>query len=95
MTDGVAVVDLPEEITKDPHPLWASYLVGHFISDAPHIVKVHATVNRLWTSKEKPAKIDAQFINPKTVLFRVEDKQMRIKVLKRHFWHIADFPLVV
>ncbi|KAF3557014.1 hypothetical protein F2Q69_00013174 [Brassica cretica] len=95
MTDGVAVVDLPEEITKDPHPLWASYLVRHFISDAPHIVKVHATVNRLWTSKEKPAKFDAQFINPKTVLFCVEDKQIRIRVLKRHFWHIVDVPLVV
>lgn len=95
LTDGVAIVDLPEEITKDPNPLWASYLVGHFISDAPHIAKVHATVNRLWNTKDKPAKIDAQFINPKTVLFRIEDKQMRLKVLKRHFWHIADVPLVV
>ncbi|KAF8051440.1 hypothetical protein N665_1725s0002 [Sinapis alba] len=92
---GGVVVDFLEEITKDPTPLWTSYLVEHFISHAPHIVKVHATINQLWTSKEKPAKIDVQFINPKTVLFCVEDKQMRLRILKRYFFHIADIPLVV
>ncbi|CAN7107293.1 unnamed protein product, partial [Brassica rapa subsp. narinosa] len=65
MQDGVAVVDLPEEVTLDSKPLWASYVVGHFIGDAPHIGKVHATANRLWTTKEKPSMIDAQFIAPK------------------------------
>lgn len=56
---------------------------------------MHATVNRLWTSNEKPSKVDAQFIGPKTALFRVEDQQMRARILRRHFWHIADVPLVV
>lgn len=64
MKVGVAVVDLPEEVTVDSKLLWASYVVGHFIGDAPHIGKVHATVNRLWTSKEKPAMINAQFFCP-------------------------------
>lgn len=96
LADGVAVVDLPEDLTADSKPLWSSYVVGHFIGDAPpHIGKVHATVNRLWTSKEKPEKVDAQFIAPKTVLFRIEDQQMKARVLRRHFWHIADIPLVV
>lgn len=39
--------------------------------------------------------IDAQFLSPKTVLFRIENEQMRKRVLRRHFWHIADIPLVV
>lgn len=47
MQEGVAVVDLPEEVEKDSKPLWESYVVGHFIEDVPHIGKVHATVNRL------------------------------------------------
>lgn len=96
LQDGVAVVDLPEDLTVDSKPLWASYIVGHFIGETPpHIGKVHATVNRLWSSKEKPTKIDAQFIAPKTVLFRIEDQHMKARVLRRHFWHIADIPLVV
>lgn len=96
LQDGVAVVDLPEDLTVDPKPLWSSYIVGYFIGDAsPHIGKVHATVNRLWSSKDKPAKIDAQFIAPKTVLFRIDDQHMKARVLRRHFWHIADIPLVV
>ncbi|KAF8047324.1 hypothetical protein N665_3094s0003 [Sinapis alba] len=95
INDGVVVVDFLEEVTKDPTPLWTSYLVGHFISHAPRIVKVHATVNRLWTSKEKPAKINVQFINPKTIPFYVDDKQMRLRILKRHSFHVADVPLVV
>ncbi|VVB04667.1 unnamed protein product [Arabis nemorensis] len=56
--------------------------------------KVHATVNRLWSS-DKSSRIDAQFVNPKTVLFRVEDSHMRQRILKRHFWHIGEVPLVV
>ena len=93
---GVAVVDLPEDLTVDSKLLWSSYIVGHFIGDAPpHIWKVHATVNRLWYLKEKPAKIYAQLIVPKTILFRIEDQHMKARVLRRHFWHIADIPLVV
>ena len=65
MQEGVAVVDLPEKVTNDSKPLSESYVVGHFIGDASHIGKVHASVNRLWTTKEKPSMIDAQFIAPK------------------------------
>ncbi|XP_020883532.1 uncharacterized protein LOC110229061 [Arabidopsis lyrata subsp. lyrata] len=69
--------------------------MGHFIGDAPHIGKVHATVNRIWASPEKSSMIDAQFLSSKTVLFRIDDDQVRQRVLRRHFWHIADIPLVV
>ncbi|KAL0689488.1 hypothetical protein Bca4012_089166 [Brassica carinata] len=62
---GVASVDLPEELLSDSEPLWSAYIVGHFMGDAPHIGKVHAIVNRIWSFPDKPAKIDAQFISPK------------------------------
>lgn len=35
MQDGMAVVDLLEEVTADSKTLWAPYIVGHFIGDAP------------------------------------------------------------
>ncbi|CAL9248121.1 unnamed protein product [Arabidopsis halleri] len=93
--DGAIEVELPPELTTDSQPLRSKFIVGHFIGDAPHIGKVHATVKRLWSSQDKPSRIDTQFLNPKTVLFRIEDDQMRLRILRRHFWHIADIPLVV
>lgn len=92
---GVASVDLPKELLSDSEPLWSAYIVGHFMGDAPHIGKVHAIVNRIWSFPEKPVKIDAQFISPKTVLFRIDNPQLKARVLKRNFWHIADVPIVV
>lgn len=56
---------------------------------------VHATVNRIWSSVEEKSMIDAQFLSPKTVLFKIENDQLRQRVLRRHFWHIANIPLVV
>lgn len=92
---GIASVDLPEALLSDSQPLWSAYIVGHFMGDAPHIGKVHAIVNRIWSFPDRPAKIDAQFISPKTVLFRIDNPQLKDRVLKRTFWHIADIPIVV
>ncbi|KAH0850815.1 LOW QUALITY PROTEIN: hypothetical protein HID58_095224, partial [Brassica napus] len=91
----VASVDLPAELLSDSEPLWSAYIVGHFMGDAPHIGKVHAIVNRIWSFPERPVKIDAQFISPKTVLFRIDNPQLKARVLKKNFWHIADVPIVV
>ncbi|KAG2329568.1 hypothetical protein Bca4012_020878 [Brassica carinata] len=77
---SVASVDLPEELLVNSKPLWSAYIVGHFMGDAPHIGKVCAIVNR---------------ICPKTVLFRIDNPQLKARVLKRNFWHIADIPIVV
>lgn len=92
---GIATVDLPEELLSDSKPLWSAYIIGHFMGDAPHIGKVHAIVNRIWSFPDRPAKIDAQFISPRTVLFRFDNMQLKDRVLKRTFWHIADIPIVV
>ncbi|KAF3588684.1 hypothetical protein F2Q69_00027683 [Brassica cretica] len=41
------------------------------------------------------SKIDVQFLDKTTVLFRIENPQMRARVTQRRYWHIADIPLVV
>lgn len=92
---GVATVDLPEDLLSDSTPLWYAYIVGHFMGDAPHIGKVHAIVNRIWSFPDNPAKIDAQFLNSRTVLFRVDNPKLKARVLKGTFWHIADVPIVL
>lgn len=40
-------------------------------------------------------KIDVQFLEKNTVLFRIENPQMRSRVIQRRYWHIANVPLVV
>ncbi|KAF2580218.1 hypothetical protein F2Q68_00004938 [Brassica cretica] len=79
----------------DSTPLWRSFVVGHFIGDAPHIGSLHATVNRIWTTARDGSKIDVQFIEKNTVLFRIENALLREKVIKRRCWHVADVPRVV
>ncbi|KAL0864693.1 hypothetical protein Bca101_043811 [Brassica carinata] len=91
-----AKVSISDEILKQSKPLWTNYVVGHFIgNDAPHIGKVHATVNRIWSTPIKSSKIDAQFFNPKTVIFRIDDSIIRSRVLRKNFWHIGDIPMIV
>lgn len=93
--DGSIEIEIPSDLLIDAQPLWSKFIMGHFIGDAPHIGKVHATVNRIWATPEKTSMIDAQFLSSKTVLFRIDDDQVRQRVLRIHFWHIADIPLVV
>ncbi|KAH0905254.1 hypothetical protein HID58_044757, partial [Brassica napus] len=95
VVDGVANMEIPEEIFDEAELLWKCFVVGHFIGDAPHIGSIHATVNRIWSSSKAGSKIDVQFIEKNTVLFRIEDSQMRARVLQRKHWHIKDIPLVV
>lgn len=93
--DGVASLQIPDEIFENPEPLWRSFVVGHFIGDAPHVGSIHATVNRIWTTARDGSKIDVQFIEKNTVLFRIENALVRERVIKRRYWHVTDVPLVV
>ncbi|CAF1708258.1 unnamed protein product [Brassica oleracea] len=95
VTDGVASIQILDEIYANPEPLWRSFVVGHFIGDAPHVGSIHATVNRIWTMARDGSKIDVQFIEKNTVLFRIENAILRDKVIQSRYWHIADVPLVV
>lgn len=93
VVDGVADIEIHAEVFEDVEPLWKSFVVGYFMGDSPLIGSIHATVNRIWSMPK--SKIDVQFISKRTVLFRIEDEQMRKRVLRRKYWHIADVPLVV
>ena len=75
--------------------LWRCYVVGYFIGDAPHIGSIHATVNHLWSLSISGSKIDVQFLEKNTVLFRIENPQMRARVIQHRYWNITDIPLVV
>ena len=93
--NGEVSIQIPDEILADPLPLWRCYVVGYFIGDAPHVGSIHATVNRIWSTPKMGTKIDVQFLDKTTVLFRIENPQMRTRVIQRCYWHIADIPLVV
>ncbi|ESQ38551.1 hypothetical protein EUTSA_v10029226mg, partial [Eutrema salsugineum] len=95
VANGVAEVMIPETILEDNPPLWKCFVVGYFMGEAPHVGTIHATVNRIWSSSVKTSKIDVQFLNKTTVLFRIADAQMRERVLKRKYWYIADTPLII
>lgn len=71
------------------------FMVGYFIGDAPHVGSIHASVNCIQSSPNDDTKIDVQFSEKKTVLFRIENSQMRARVNQCKYWHIADVPLVV
>ncbi|KAL0716555.1 hypothetical protein Bca4012_065877 [Brassica carinata] len=71
--NGVATLQIPEEVFDDAELLWKSFVVSYFIGDAPHVGSIHGTVNRIWSS-QTGSKIDVQFIAKNTVLFRVENK---------------------
>lgn len=68
-------------------------MVGYFMGDSPFIGSIHSTFNRIWSPPK--SKIDVQFISKRTILFRIEDVQMRKQFLRRKYWHIADAPMVV
>nr|VDD10182.1 unnamed protein product [Brassica oleracea] len=93
-TNGVVSMVIPTEVLSDANPLWRCYVVGYFIGDAPHVGSIHATVNRIWANPKNMTKIDVQFIEKNTVFFRIENEQMRGRVLQKKYWHIVDIPLV-
>lgn len=95
LDNGVARVSIPDEIVDEGSPLWERFVVGYFMGDAPYIGRIHATVNRIWSSASNPSRIDVQFLNTTTVLFRIDSAATRARVLKRRYWHIADIPIVV
>lgn len=95
LVNGVATVSVPEDIADEGIPLWRNFVVGYFMGDAPHVGTIHATVNRIWNSVGRSTRIDVQFLNKTTVLFRIDNPQTRSRVLRRRYWHIAAIPLVV
>ena len=52
-------------------------MVGHFVGEnAPHIGKVHATVNRIWSTPNKTFKIDAQKLSSFALMILYEEQSL-------------------
>lgn len=95
MKDGIGSVTVPEEITKDVAPLWDDFLIGKFLDDAPHIGKVHAIINKIWTINDKAQKIEVFEVNSTMMKFRIMNQDDRRRVLRRGMWNLAGVPVVV
>lgn len=94
-SDGQRLVEVPDEIFEDALPLWEDFIIGRFLSTAPHIAKVHVIVNKIWFESDSSQKLDVFVGNSTTVKFRIRNPQIRARVLRRGMWNIADIPMVV
>lgn len=61
---------------------------------SPHVDKIHVIVNKIWPLGDKTVKVDVFVVNDKTVKFRIRDSAIRLRVLRRGMWNIADIPMV-
>lgn len=91
--DGSPVVDIPDDVIEDSPPLWEDFIIGKFLSKAPHVGKIHVIVNKIWPLGEKAGKIDTFVVNDFTIKFRIRDRSTRLRVLHRHMWNIAGIPM--
>nr|XP_018439216.1 PREDICTED: uncharacterized protein LOC108811635 [Raphanus sativus] len=95
MQDGIGSVMVPEEITKGVAPLWDDFLIGKFLDVAPHIAKVHAIVNKIWTLNNKAQKVEVFEVNETMMKFRILNNADKNRVLRRGMWNIAGVPVVL
>lgn len=94
MEDGKAV-EIPDEVIEKADLLWDDYLIGKFLDTAPHVARVHATVNRIWNQGGQKQLIDVQVVDDTTMKFKVQNPMMRARIVKRGMWNIGNVPLVV
>lgn len=47
-----AVVVVPDKVLEDK-PLWENFFIVRFLSEAPHIARVHIIVNKIWPLEDK------------------------------------------
>lgn len=93
-SEATGVVAVSAAVLQDV-PLWEDLLVGHFLTTAPHVAKVHVIVNKIWPLGDKSIKIDVYVVNEKMIKFRIKDAATRSRVLRRGMWNIADIPMLV
>lgn len=95
ITDGAPTVVIPDDVIEDAPPLWEDFLIGKFLTKAPHVAKVHVIVNKIWTLGDKSVRVDAYVVNDVTIKFRIRESSIRNRVLRRGMWNIADVPMVI
>lgn len=92
--DGVDSVMVPDEVFEDPSPLWEDFLIGRFLEKAPHVGKVRAIVNKIWTV-DKSQFIEVYVLNKTSMKFRITNPEMRKRILRRGMWNLAGVPAVM
>lgn len=95
MKDGVGSINVPEGIIKDSSPLWEDFIMGKFLDKAPHVAKVHAIVNKIWSMGDKSQMVDVFVINSNTMKFRVTNSDARARIIRRCMWNLAGIPVVM
>ncbi|KAL0726876.1 hypothetical protein Bca4012_022969 [Brassica carinata] len=93
--EGEKVVEIPDEVMEKVNHLWEDYLIGKFLDTAPHVAKVHATVNRIWNQGDRKSLIDVHVVDETTMKFKVMDPGTRTRILKRGMWSIGNIPMVI
>lgn len=93
--DCQTVVEIPDAVIENANPLWEDFLIGKFLDLAPHIAKVHAIVNKIWTQGESSQRIEVFEVDSTTMKFRISNSMLRARILRRGMWNIANIPLVV
>lgn len=93
--EGQKSVEIPDEVIEKVNHLWEDYLIGKFLDTAPHIAKIHATVNRIWNQRGKKELIDVHIVDGTTMKFKVMNPMMRERILKRGMWSIGNVPMVI
>ena len=94
-SEGQQTVEIPDEVINNANPLWEDYLIGKFLDTAPHIARIHAVVNKIWSYGDKKQVIDVQEVDVTTMTFRITNANVRARVLRRGMWNIGNIPLVV
>lgn len=92
---GQKSVEIPEEVIKNANPLWEDYLIGKFLDIAPHVARVHAVVNKIWSNGDRKQVIDVQVIDETTIKFCISSPMVRAKVFRRCMWNIGNVPMVI
>lgn len=93
--EGQKSVEIPDEVLIDANPLWEDYLIEKFLDTAPHVARVHAVVNKIWSYGDKKQVIDVQVVDETTMKFRVASSIVRARILRRGMWNIGNIPLVI
>lgn len=93
--EGQKVVEIPDDVIENVNHLCDDFLIGKFLDSTPHIARVHAIVNKIWSQGGNPQKIEVYGVDSTTMKFSISDPLMRARILKRGMWNIGNIPLIV
>lgn len=60
VVDGSEMVVVPDDVLGDT-PLWEDFLVGRFLSTAPHVAKIHVILNQILATWRQNYKVSCSY----------------------------------